>query len=68
MKWKLILLLMILIFNIKIFSQEFYQGYRVVSWEEIQGMDYSVIRDADGHDIVHLEETGEIVVVVVFES
>jgi len=54
--------------HIKIFSQEFYQNYRVVSWEEIQGMDYSIIRDADGHDIVHLEETGEIVVVVVFES
>ena len=63
MKWKLILLLMILFFNIKIFSQEFYQGYRVVSWEEIQGMDYSIIRDAGGHQVIEIESTGEIVVV-----
>lgn len=63
MKWKLILLLMILIFNIKIFSQEFYQGYRVVSWEEIQGMDYSIIRDAREHQVIENESTGEIVVV-----
>lgn len=42
MKWKFILLILILIFNIEIFSQEFYQGYRVVTWDEIAGMDYSI--------------------------
>ncbi len=33
MKWKFILLILILIFNIEISSQEFYQGYRVVTWD-----------------------------------
>lgn len=35
MKWKVIFLLIILLFSFKIFSQEFYLGYRVVTRAEI---------------------------------
>jgi len=44
-------------------SQEFYLGYRVVTWEEIEGLDFSIIRNDDGVEILILEGSGEVVVV-----
>lgn len=63
MKWKVILLLLILLINIEIFSQELYCGYRVVTWEKMAGVDYTVLSSDDEQVIVCIDYTGEIIVV-----
>ena len=61
MKNKIVFLLFLLLFSINLFSQEFYQGYRVVTWEEIEGLDFTVIRSDDGENLVKVTNSGEIV-------
>ncbi len=54
---------MILLFCIKVFSQDLYCDYRVVTWEKIIGFEYSNIGSDYDTVIIRLESTGEIVIV-----
>lgn len=60
MKFKLIFLIIIL-FCCPIFSQENYEGLRVVTWEEIQGLDFTILSD-DG-DFTVITVNGETVII-----
>lgn len=60
MKLKLIFLIIIL-FCCPIFSQENYEGLRVVTWEEIQGLEYTVVSDDDDYTVIIVN--GETVII-----
>ncbi len=60
MKFKLIFLIIIL-FCCPIFSQENYEGLRVVTWEEIQGLDYTILSDEG--DLIIIIVDGETVII-----
>ncbi len=51
MKFKLIFLI-IIFFCCSIFSQENYEGLRVVTWEEIQGLEYTILSDDDDFTVI----------------
>lgn len=44
MKFKLLIIIMLLL-CCPLISQELYQGLRVVTWEEVQGIDYITLSD-----------------------
>ncbi len=60
MKFKLIFLFIIL-FCCPIFSQENYEGLRVVTWEEIQRFEYTIVSDDDDYTVIIVN--GETVII-----
>lgn len=60
MKFKLLIIITLLLCY-PLISQEKYLGLRVVTWEEIQGINYTILAD-DGELIVR-EVNGEAVII-----
>ncbi|MBI9030520.1 hypothetical protein JEZ13_00755 [bacterium] len=56
-----ILIIIVFLFCYPLLSQEQYLGYRIVTWEEINGYDYVVLSD-EGEFLV-IEVNGETVII-----
>ncbi len=50
-----VLIIIVLLFCYPLISQEFYQGFRVVTWEELEGLDYIILSDEDDITIIKLK-------------
>lgn len=51
MKLKIIFLIIIL-FCYPLVSQENYKGFRIITWEQIQGQDFTILSDGDNITVI----------------
>lgn len=54
MKFKVLIIILIL-FCYPLISQEKYQGLRVITWEQIHGLDYTILSDDEDVIIVMID-------------
>jgi hypothetical protein len=47
-----VLIIIVLLFCYPLISQEFYKGFRVVTWEELEGLDYIILSEDDDATII----------------